>query len=146
MALRRRVVLHEDVFRKEELRLSTNRQFGLVFAALFLIIAFAPLLRHHAWRPRAVPIAVVLFAISLTRPEVLQPLNKLWARVGVLLQTVTSSIVLGVMFFAVVTPLAMLMRWVRRDPLRLHWDREAKSYWLKRAGPGPPPQSIKDQF
>jgi hypothetical protein len=146
MALKPRTAFHEDLFRKEEMRLSSNRQFGLVFAALFLVIAVAPVLRSHFYRPWALVAAALLLAISLTRPEILQPLNALWARLGMLLQSVVSPIVIGLLFFAVVTPLAVLMRWLKRDPLRLHWDSETKSYWLQRVPPGPPPASMKDQF
>jgi hypothetical protein len=146
MAVKQSVALHEDLFREEEVRLSSNRQFGLVFAALFLIIAIAPLLRSHPYRAWALVVAALLFVISLARPGVLQPLSTLWAKLGMLLQSVTNPIVIGLLFLAVVTPLAVLMRWVKRDPLRLRWDREAKSYWLNRLPPGPPPESMKDQF
>jgi hypothetical protein len=137
---------HEDLSRKEEVRLSSDRQFGLVFTGLFLMIAIAPLVRGHPSRPWALVVAAALLVISLARTDILRPLNVLWTKLGLLLQSVTSPVIIGLLFFAVVTPLAMLMRWVKRDPLRLHWDPGAQSYWLNRVPPGPPPESMKDQF
>jgi Saxitoxin biosynthesis operon protein SxtJ len=146
MAVKRSTGLHEDLFREEEVRLSSNRNFGLLFAAVFAIIAVAPLAHGHAFRPWALIVAAVFLVVSLTKPDILRPFNMMWTKLGLLLQRVTSPIIIGLLFFAVVSPLALLMRLTRRDPMRLSWDREADSYWLTRVPPGPAPASMKDQF
>ncbi len=79
-------------------------------------------------------------------PSLLAPLNRVWTKFGLLLHKVVSPIVLGVMFYLVITPTGLLMRLFGKDPLRLKFDGTAKSYWIPREPPGPKPDSIKDQF
>jgi hypothetical protein len=142
----RSVSLHEDFRRAAEIRPSSNRTFGLVFAAFFTLIALAPLIKGHGWRPWALALAALFFAVSMALPWVLQPMNSLWLKLGTIVQKVTNPAVLAVLFFGVITPMAMLMRIARRDSLRLKWDRNARSYWLPRTPPGPPAESMQDQF
>ena len=80
------------------------------------------------------------------RPALLAPLNRLWTRFGALLHRVVSPIVLGFMFFVVITPMGLVRRMLVKDPLRLRFDRQAGSYWVPRQPPGPPPQSLTNQF
>ena len=138
--------IHEDFFRQEEIKPSSNRNFGLTFAAFFVVVAIAPVIRGHAWRPWAFVAAAVFFAISLALPDLLRPLNKLWLGFGMLLQKVTTPVVTGLLFFSALTPIAILMRVTKQDHLRLRWDAEAKSYWIVRTPPGPAAESMKDQF
>jgi len=138
--------IHEDFSREEELRPSSNRVFGLVFAAFFLLVGFAPVLRGRPARSSALAIAALFFAISLAAPALLQPLNVLWSRIGMVLQKVTNPLVMGLLFFSTLAPIGFLMRLVKHDPLRLRWDRHASSYWIIRTPPGPQPESMKDQF
>jgi hypothetical protein len=77
---------------------------------------------------------------------VLSPLNRLWLRFGLLLHKIVSPLVLGIMFFLVITPIGLLMRAVGKDLLRLKFDKRSSSYWIERLPPGPPPESLKDQF
>jgi hypothetical protein len=77
---------------------------------------------------------------------VLAPLNRLWLKFGLLLHKVVSPIVLGVMFFLVITPIGLTMRAFGKNPLRLKLDKQSGSYWIERVPPGPAPESLKDQF
>ena len=88
----------------------------------------------------------MFLVVSLIRPGLLHPLNLIWFRFGMLLHRVVSPLILGLIFFVSVTPVALIMRVLAKDPLRLKFDREARSYWLDRDPPGPAPDSLKNQF
>jgi hypothetical protein len=137
---------HESFQRDDSTAGSSNRAFGLVFAAVFAIIALYPLfwLRPpHLW---ALIVAAAFLVIALLLPAALGPLNRLWARFGLLLHKVTSPLVLGFLFFLVITPMGVIMRLFGKDPLRLKRDAQAASYWIDRKPAGPPPESFVDQF
>jgi hypothetical protein len=118
----------------------------LVFAAVFVIIACWPL--FHAEPPRwwAVPVSVAFAVIALLKPALLAGLNRLWTKFGHLLGKVVSPIALGVLFYGVLTPIGVVMRLTGKDPLRLKLDSSARSYWIPRKPPGPPPDSMTNQF
>jgi hypothetical protein len=137
---------HESYERKEDVQGSSNRSFGLVFAVVFAIIAFFPLFSGGAVRLWSLAIAGVFLVLALTIPGVLAPLNRLWLKFGLLLHRIVNPVVLGFMFFVVITPMGLLMRAFGKDPLRLKFDRAAQSYWIPRDPPGPAPESLKDQF
>jgi hypothetical protein len=137
---------HESLERSESIQGSSNRALGLTFAAVFLIIglyawAFGGQVR---WWSIAVGAAFALAALVV--PGVLGPLNKVWTRFGLLLHRITSPIILGVMFFVVVTPIGLLMRLLGKDLLRLRMERDAPSYWIERQPPGPKPDTLSNQF
>jgi hypothetical protein len=125
---------------------SSDRTFGLVFTAFFAIVAVLPMLRGEPPRLWAFAAAGAFLLLALAVPRALAPLNRLWLRFGDLLHRIVSPIALAILFYGVVTPTGLLMRLFGKDPLRLRFDREAKSYWIAREPPGPPPESLKDQF
>lgn len=125
---------------------SSDRSFGLVFTTFFLIIGLLPLLHQHAIRLWALGLSVIILIISLTAPALLAPANKLWTKFGTLLHSIVSPVALGVLFFAVVTPIGLLMKLFGKDPLRLHFDKSANSYWIVRTPPGPDAESLNNQF
>jgi hypothetical protein len=137
---------HEDLSRAQTVKASSDRFFGLTFFVVFLIIALWPLLAQGAVRPVALGIALVFLAVSLAAPAWLAPLNRLWLKFGELLHRITSPIILGVMFFGVITPVGFLMRLAGKDLLSLKFDRNAPSYWVRREPPGPDKTSLKRQF
>jgi Saxitoxin biosynthesis operon protein SxtJ len=139
-------VTHEDFTRKEEIKASSDRSFGLVMAAFFLVMACWPLVRAQQIRWWALGVAAVFSVLALLWTAPLAPLNKLWIRLGLLLYKVVNPIVLGLLFYVTVTPIALLMRVLGKDPLRLRRDRDAASYWIDRTPPGPAPESMKNQF
>ena len=99
-----------------------------------------------ALRGHSFGIGSVFLAVALLRPNVLSPLNRLWIKLGVLMAIIMSPIVLGLLFFLVVTPVGLLMRATGKDPLRLRQDPRVGSYWIVRHPPGPPGESMGDQF
>lgn len=137
---------HETLRREEPVRGSSDRTFGLVFAAFFLVIAFLPLLKGHPARWWAAPFAVLFLCAALTRPSILRPLNALWLQIGLLLQKIVSPVVLAVLFYGIFTPGAFLYRLFGKDLLGLRFDRSARSYWISRTPPGPAPESMANQF
>jgi hypothetical protein len=137
---------HEDLNRDEHIEGSSDRSFGLVFAAVFAVIAFWPLLGGHAARWWAAAVAVAFALVAMTAPALLAAPNRLWMKVGLLLGKIVSPIALGLLFYGAITPLGFAMRWTGKDPLRLKLDAQAKTYWIKREPPGPPPESMTNQF
>jgi hypothetical protein len=137
---------HESYTREEAVHGSSNRSFGLVFSGVFALIGLLPLIVGGAARLWAVVLAVAFLIVALACPAVLAPLNRLWMAFGLLLHRIVSPIVLGIMFFGVITPMGLLMRALGKDPLRLRLDKAAGSYWIERTPPGPAPETFKDQF
>ena len=125
---------------------SSNRAFGLVMAAFLAIVGLLPLATRGEARGGVLLVALAFALFAVTVPHVLAPLNRLWTAFGNLLHAIVSPIVLGILYFLVVTPTGLAMRLFGKDPLRLRFDRKAASYWLPRQPPGPAPDSLKDQF
>jgi saxitoxin biosynthesis operon SxtJ-like protein len=137
---------HELTRRDAETETSSDRSFGLVFAGFFALLAGYNGWHHRGSWPLWLAIAAVFLVLALARPQVLAPLNRIWTRLGLLLGRIVSPIVLALMYFLVVTPIGMLMRWLGKDPLRLRGDPAAQSYWIVREPPGPPGETMRDQF
>ena len=137
---------HENLSREEQLEGSSDRTFGLVFAGAFLVMAGWPLWRGEVPRWWALGAAVIFALVALHRPALLSRLNRLWMKLGVLLGKVVSPIAVGILFFGVLTPIGILIRLTGKDPLRLKRDSGADSYWIPREPPGPPPDSMTNQF
>jgi hypothetical protein len=137
---------HETLVREETLKGSSDRSLGLVFAVFFTAVGLLPLVRHHLIRPWALMVAAGFVILALACPFVLRPVNHVWFRLGLLLHAITTPIILGALFYGVFTPVAFVLRLLGKDYLRLHFEPEAKSYWLPREPPGPPPESMINQF
>ena len=138
--------IHERLDSGEAPRLGSERAFGIVFAAVFALIGLWPLLADGGVRLWALALAFLFLAAAFLAPRALAPLNRLWFRFGNLLHRIVNPLVMGLLFFTTVTPIALLMRLAGKDPLRLRFDRAAKSYWIERTPPGPAPESLRHQF
>ncbi|MEX2617397.1 MAG: SxtJ family membrane protein [Alphaproteobacteria bacterium] len=130
----------------DAVKTSSERSFGFVFAAVFAIVACFPLLSGDAPRWWSAAVAGAFLAAAIAYPPVLALPNRLWARFGLLLHRIVNPIVMGFLFFLVVTPIAMLMRLVGKRPLQTGLDAGAASYWVRREPPGPAPETMKRQF
>lgn len=137
---------HEDLSRKHSVRGPSDRNFGVVFTIFFLLVGIAPLRKHHPVRLWALVLAAVFLAVVALSPALLRPLNKAWMQLGHLLGKVMTPIVTGLLFFLIFAPAGFLMRRLGKDPLRLSFDKGAKSYWIERLPPGPPPEEMANQF
>jgi hypothetical protein len=141
---------HEVFDREEKIKGSSDRNFGLVMGAFFLLVALAPLLHkpllHQPVRWWAVGVAIAFAALAhfWTRP--LAPLNLLWTKFGLLLHAIVSPIMLAAIFYVSVVPIGLILRAFGKDLLRLKRHPDAASYWIERLPPGPDPITMKNQF
>ena len=126
----------------DDIKISSNRSFGIVFFIVFLIIALYPLIFGGEIRIWSISISLIFLILGLLNSNVLTPLNKIWFKFGIALGKTISPIVMGVIFFLVVTPIAITMRLLRKDVLNLKYNKE-KSYWIEKNGPK---SKMKNQF
>jgi hypothetical protein len=117
-----------------------------VFALLFALMGALPWMRGGALRVWALPVAAGFFVAAIARPRLLRWPNELWFRLGLLLQRITSPILLGVIFFGVLTPIAIVRRAIGADPLRLKRSPSDASYWAVRERGAATPESLRRQF
>jgi Saxitoxin biosynthesis operon protein SxtJ len=123
----------------------SERSFGLVFAAFFAVMAVLRAWRGLEWEWFAA-VAVLMIVLALTVPAVLAPFNRLWYRFGMLLSLIFQPIVLGLLFFVTVTPIALIMRLTGKNPLRLRFAKDLDSYWIVRDPSGSSGSSLNRQF
>jgi Saxitoxin biosynthesis operon protein SxtJ len=138
--------LHENWTREDTVKASSDRTLGLVFTAFFSLVALLPLLRHHAMRGWAAVLSGLFLLVALVAPRALNPLNRAWTALAVVLHKITNPIFLGVLYFLVFTPFGWLLRLCGKDFLRLKSAEEEQSYWIVRQPPGPEPESMSNQF
>jgi hypothetical protein len=141
-----KAAFHEDFRRGAAVEAASERSFGLTFAAVFLVVAVWPLWSGGGARAWALAAALGCAGLALLRPAALRPLNRAWARLGLLLHRMVSPVVMAFLFYGVVTPTALLMRLFGKNPLRLGFERESRSYWIAREPPGPEPETMRHQF
>lgn len=139
--------MHEHTRKHNEgVRGASDRSFGLVFAAVFLIIALYPFFSGGALRLWSLAISGVFGILALFIPKVLAPANRVWTKFGELLHRIVSPVALGIVFYLTVLPTGIILRLLGKDPLRLRMDPTAESYWIKRDPPGPASESLNNQF
>jgi cytochrome c oxidase subunit IV len=127
----------------DEIKLGSNRSFGIVFFIVFVLVATYPLLNQGEVRIWSLIISFLFLFLGLVNSKILTPLNKLWFRFGLLLGKIISPIIMGVIFFLVVTPIGLLMRLFGKDILNLKLNKKKSSYWIEKAGPK---SKMKNQF
>ncbi|HEX3694668.1 MAG TPA: SxtJ family membrane protein [Polyangia bacterium] len=141
-----RLNLPEDLRRHQAVEGSSNRSFGLLFAAVLAALALAPLRHHHPVRWWAAGSAGGFLLLALAAPRVLRPLNVVWLRLGLLMGRIVTPITLGVMFYAVFTPLGWVMRAAGKNLLGLRRPPDAQSYWIPRPPGENPGAAMNRQF
>ncbi len=137
---------HERVYAERAVKGSSDRTLGLVFAAIFLIVGLAPLAGGAGVRIWASILAAVFLVLAIARPASLGPLNRVWTRFGLLLHKIMSPLVMGVIFYFSITPIGVFLRLIGKSTLGLRPDPEMETYWIERRPPGPPPETMKNQF
>lgn len=129
-----------------EVRIGSERSFGIVFCVVFAIIALYPLLNDSGVRWWALALAALLLAVGLLKPDLLRPLNRIWFRFGLLLNRIISPVVMGILFFLTVTPVGVLMRLRNRDLLKQRFNPNATSYWTEINPEVAAKSSMRQQF
>ena len=126
----------------DDVKISSNRSFGIVFFIVFLLIALYPLTYSQDIRTWSVIISIIFLVLGLFNSKILTPLNKLWFKFGIFLGKIISPIIMGIIFFLVVTPIGILMRLLGKDLINLKYNNN-KSYWIEKKGPK---SKMKNQF
>ena len=126
----------------EDIKISSNRSFGIVFFIFFLIIALYPLINNENIRLWSLMISFVFLILGLLNSNYLRPLNKIWFKFGIFLGKLISPIIMGIVFFVIVTPTALVMKVLGKNLLNLKRENK-KTYWIEKTGPK---SKMKDQF
>ena len=126
----------------DEIKIGSNRSFGIVFFIVFLLIALYPLLKDNDLRIWSLVISFIFLALGLVNSKILTPLNRLWFKFGLLLGRFISPLVMGIIFFIVVTPTGIIMRLFKKDLLNLKYNKK-ETYWINKSGPK---SKMKNQF
>ena len=125
-----------------EIKIGSNKSFGVVFFIVFLFISIYPLLNNGELRIWSLIIAMIFLVLGLINSKFLTPLNKLWFKFGLLIGKIVSPLIMGIIFFLVVTPTAFIMRIIGKDLINLKFNNK-KSYWIEKTGPK---SKMKNQF
>ena len=114
-----------------EIKIGSNKSFGIVFFIVFLIISVYPLFFDGNIRIWSLIVSLLFLVLGLINSRILTPLNRLWFKFGMFLGKFISPIIMGIIFFIVVTPTGLIMRVFKKDLLNLK-KKDSKSYWIKR--------------
>jgi hypothetical protein len=126
--------------------LPSNRQFGAVFIVFFAVLGLLGLWRGWRLVPWLFGASGLVAVVTFFAPSLLTPFNRWWMALAAFLHKLVSPLVLGLMFFVILTPLAFFMRLAGRDEMKRRWQPDARSYWVPRDPPGPPKGSLDNQF
>ena len=126
----------------ENIKIGSNRSFGIVFFVVFLLIAIYPLSKNGDIRIWALVISLFFLILGLLNSKILTPFNKVWFKFGLILGSIISPLVMGIIFFFVVTPISLLMKILGKDLINLRFNKN-KSYWIEKNGPK---SKMKNQF
>ena len=125
-----------------DVKIGSNRSFGIVFFIVFFLISLYPLLDDGYIRLWSLIISIIFLCLGLVNSNLLNPLNRLWFKFGLILGRIISPIIMGLIFFLVVTPIGVFMRLLKKDLLNLKMSKNS-TYWIKKSGPK---SKMKNQF
>ena len=125
-----------------DIKISSNRSFGIVFFVVFLLIALYPLINSEEVRTWSIIVSLIFLILGLINSKILSPLNKIWFKFGIYLGKIISPIIMGIIFFLVVTPIGLIMRLLKKDLINLKYNQN-ESYWIEKKGPK---SKMKNQF
>ena len=128
--------------KQNDLKIGSNKSFGIVFFVVFLLISLYPLINNENIRIWSLIISLIFLILGLLNSNLLSPMNKLWFKFGILLGRIISPVVMGIIFFFVVTPIALIMKLLKKDILNLKFNNN-KTYWIEKSGPK---SKMKNQF
>tara|TARA_B100000029_G_scaffold410910_1_gene413039 strand:- start:203 stop:592 length:390 start_codon:yes stop_codon:yes gene_type:complete len=126
----------------EDIKIGSNRSFGIVFFVVFLLIALWPILSGNEVRVWSIIISIIFLILGVINSKILTPLNKIWVKFGVFLGNFISPVIMGIVFFLVVTPTGLIMKLFRKDLINLR-KNNSKTYWIEKKDIK---SSMKNQF
>ena len=138
--------MHENLDKEEEVKVSSDRSSGTVFTLVFLAVGVWVISGGQSKGWLFFVSAALFFVVAIARPSILGPFNRAWAKFGLLLGQVFNPILLGVVFYLVVTPMAVIRRLLGKDSLHLKFKSDLESYWINRSPAGPKGGSMTKQF
>jgi len=116
---------------KENIKIGSNKSFGIVFFVFFLLVGIFPLLSNENIRTWSIILSIVFLILGLLSSSILSPLNKIWFKFGILLGNIVSPVVLGIVFFIIVTPTSLIMKILAKDIIGLKKSIK-KTYWIEK--------------
>ena len=138
--------IHEDYHREVPAAGPSDRAFGLTLTAFLLLVGAWPLVKQGQPRVSILIVGILFGLAAMLRPAWLHRPNRVWTRLGIVAAGIVQPVVTGIMFYLVITPVALLRRLLGHDPLHLQPKPDASSYWLPRQPPGPSAKSMPHQF
>jgi len=129
--------------KKVPVKISSNRSFGFLFFVVFFVISLWPLKSQGDLRIWTLVLSLLFLILGALNSKLLTPFNKLWFKFGILLGSIVSPIVMGAVFFIVVTPVGLIMRFLGKDLLRINKSKPVSTYWINR---DKQKNSMKKQF
>ena len=138
--------MHENLNREEAVKVSSDQSFGIVFTLVFLAVGVWVVFGGQPKGWFFFVSAALFLVVAIACPSILGPLNRAWAKLGLLLGQVFNPILLGVVFFLVVTPIAVIRRLLGKDSLHLKSNSDLESYWINRSSAGSKVGSMTKQF
>ena len=121
--------------KQTNLKISSNKSFGIVFSIFFIIVFFFPFFKDESLNTWALIPSVIFLVLGLKNSKILTPLNIFWIKLGILIGKFVSPIIMGLVFFLVVTPIGIVLKIFKKDLLNLKYDQKRKTYWLNRDKP-----------
>ena len=118
--------------KKVSAKIASNRSFGFLFFIVFLAISLWPLKSQEDLRLWAFILSLTFLVLGILNSKFLTPLNKLWHKFGIFLGSIVSPVVMGIVFFIVVTPIGLIMRFLGKDLLRINKSKFVSTYWISR--------------
>ena len=127
---------------QNDVKIGSNKSFGIVFFIVFLLISLYPLINQENIRIWSLIISFIFLILGLLNSKILNPFNKLWFKFGMILGRIISPIIMSIIFFLVVTPIALIMKLLKKDILNLKFNK-TRTYWIEKSGPK---SKMKNQF
>ena len=127
---------------QNDIKIGSNKSFGVVFFLVFLLISLYPLINDGNIRIWSFVISIIFLILGVSNSKILSPLNKIWFKFGLLLGKIISPVVMGIIFFIVVTPTGLILRLFQKDVLNLKFNNN-NTYWIEKSGPK---SKMKNQF
>ena len=116
----------------KEIKIGSNKSFGIVFFVVFLIVSFYPMINDNDVRYWSLILSIIFLILGLLNSNILTPFNKLWFKFGIFLGKIVSPLIMGIIFFGVVTPIGLLMKILKKDIINLKFN-DNKSYWVEKS-------------